>query len=251
MLKCIWCKWIADKTNWFDIKTTIKLDEALFFENYDLEFYNNAFKKHCVDNIELMIAVFNQNRGKKKPFFNLSIYNSIDKNKALEEVFNKTKNNFQNETKNITKESFRCLLLELIHNNVHLISIDSLDSQIYKEFTGILLGQDIEIQLSEISSFFMVPFLKNENFCGRDKELKEINVLLSSDKEIIKPVAVAGLAGVGKTQIAIEFSYRYKNLFPDGVFWINAANDMLDEFFNLAEYLGIVNEVENTINSII
>ena len=40
-----------------------------------------------------------------------------------------------------------------------------------------------------------------------------------------RPVAVCGLGGCGKTSLAIEFSWKYKNHFQGGVFWINGESD--------------------------
>ncbi|WP_320410732.1 tetratricopeptide repeat protein [Candidatus Viridilinea mediisalina] len=36
--------------------------------------------------------------------------------------------------------------------------------------------------------------------------------------------AVAGIGGIGKTRLAIEFVHRYRNHFPQGVFWLNMEN---------------------------
>jgi WD40 repeat protein len=39
----------------------------------------------------------------------------------------------------------------------------------------------------------------------------------------IRPAGLTGMGGIGKTQLAVEYVYRYRNDYPQGVFWVNAA----------------------------
>ncbi|MGB1252955.1 MAG: tetratricopeptide repeat protein [Candidatus Promineifilaceae bacterium] len=59
----------------------------------------------------------------------------------------------------------------------------------------------------------------NPHFIGREPLLKQLNHLL----EISQRVVLYGPGGIGKTQIALEFAYRYSDLFPDGIFLISFA----------------------------
>ena len=68
-------------------------------------------------------------------------------------------------------------------------------------------------------------------FTGRKSELEWLErnlVLLNPEKKpgtssCIK--TVCGLGGCGKTSLAIEFAWRYKDRFPGGVFWVNGESD--------------------------
>lgn len=73
------------------------------------------------------------------------------------------------------------------------------------------------------SSVFQVPYLQNPLFRGRDGDIEGLARLLLGEEGNVTPrvVAVAGMGGIGKTQLASEFAYRYRELFPGGVFWLD------------------------------
>ncbi|MCJ1438287.1 hypothetical protein MMC27_007675 [Xylographa pallens] len=71
------------------------------------------------------------------------------------------------------------------------------------------------------SPLFIVPFQRDHKFIPRRAILDEMNQRLG----IQRRVAIAGLGGVGKSQIAIEYCYLYKETHPSAhVFWIYAGN---------------------------
>ncbi|KAI3322899.1 hypothetical protein HD806DRAFT_544955 [Xylariaceae sp. AK1471] len=70
-----------------------------------------------------------------------------------------------------------------------------------------------------------IPLSKNERFTGRDTKLSELKQRLFIRKEC-KKLAVVGLGGVGKTQVALELAYWVKDNQPDySVFWVPALSD--------------------------
>lgn len=70
-----------------------------------------------------------------------------------------------------------------------------------------------------------LPLPPNALFTGRENELKELanNLLDKSKSGMVITQAVTGMGGLGKTQLAVEFSYRYGKYFR-GVHWINLAD---------------------------
>ena len=64
-----------------------------------------------------------------------------------------------------------------------------------------------------------VPISRSPIFVGRSSELQMLARAISSTQR----VAITGIAGVGKSQLAAEFAYQYGQFFAGGVFWLNFA----------------------------
>jgi hypothetical protein len=73
----------------------------------------------------------------------------------------------------------------------------------------------------------LVPFGRNKQFIGRYSELEELLAKLIAEdfEDDCQRVAIAGLGGVGKTQIALEAAFRIQKESPNhSVFWISAMS---------------------------
>ncbi|CAN5551905.1 hypothetical protein BH24GEM3_BH24GEM3_10770 [soil metagenome] len=66
-----------------------------------------------------------------------------------------------------------------------------------------------------------VPHPRNPNFTGRDELLEQLHTDLTSGHAGAVPQAIAGLGGIGKTQLALEYAYRHTGDY-DLVWWIRA-----------------------------
>ncbi|KAG7420487.1 Nephrocystin-3 [Fusarium oxysporum f. sp. raphani] len=70
---------------------------------------------------------------------------------------------------------------------------------------------------------FLVPFSKNDLFVGRDDILARLQGLLFQEGR--RKVALVGLGGIGKTQIALRLAYWTKEKKQDySVFWVPALS---------------------------
>jgi hypothetical protein len=74
------------------------------------------------------------------------------------------------------------------------------------------------------SAIFNVP-PRSPNFTGRSELLRRLRRDLSEGggNEAIRPNALYGLSGVGKTQLTIEYAHRFATYY-DLVWWIPAEN---------------------------
>jgi tetratricopeptide (TPR) repeat protein len=70
----------------------------------------------------------------------------------------------------------------------------------------------------------LLPFHRNDLFTGRVAPLLALAQALRHDRAATTLVtqAIQGMGGIGKTQLAVEFAYRYGRFFQ-GVHWLNAA----------------------------
>ena len=84
--------------------------------------------------------------------------------------------------------------------------------------------------------FFLVPFDQNFNFVGHSDILSRLSAFHNLSVKPGTRCALYGLGGVGKTQIALEHSYRYQRDNPDhSVFWVYAS-----DVHHLHESLGLI-----------
>jgi hypothetical protein len=89
---------------------------------------------------------------------------------------------------------------------------------------------------STAAPIWRVPYRRNASFTGREGLLEELHRALTRDAA----VALTGLGGIGKTQLALEYAYRHRDEYRV-VWWVRADDEatLAADYAGLATALGL------------
>jgi len=93
---------------------------------------------------------------------------------------------------------------------------------------------------TQLPPIWHIPHERNRHFTGRGEILDALHKSLNQGEPAALTQAIKGLGGVGKTQLALEYAYRYASEY-DGVWWMRAEEPvtLAQDYAALAGPLGI------------
>ncbi len=85
-----------------------------------------------------------------------------------------------------------------------------------------------------------LPFRRNEYFTGREQVLKDLRAAMTRKRAAALTQAISGLGGIGKTQTALEYAYRYAKYYQ-AIFWVKADSHLAltSSFIEIAALLNL------------
>lgn len=85
-----------------------------------------------------------------------------------------------------------------------------------------------------------VPYPRTQFFMGREEEMALLHEALNADQTVALTQAITGLGGIGKTQIALEYTRRYQQDYQ-AIFWIigDSRERLLSGFISIAAQLDL------------
>jgi tetratricopeptide (TPR) repeat protein len=88
------------------------------------------------------------------------------------------------------------------------------------------------------SAWWKVPYPRNDFFIGRVSVLEQLHTTFLVRNTGVVVQTLNGLGGIGKTQIALEYAYRYAQEYQ-AIFWVAAdpQGDLLADFVSIAQFL--------------
>ncbi|KAJ8132597.1 hypothetical protein O1611_g1026 [Lasiodiplodia mahajangana] len=110
------------------------------------------------------------------------------------------------------------------------------------------------MSIDEVKTFpcHLLPAARNPVFYGRDRELREVESKLAqqSARDQTASVAIYGLGGVGKTQIALHYALNHLNDF-DAILWFHAETEgsLRSSFSHAAINLQLHNDLGDHVNN--
>jgi hypothetical protein len=77
-----------------------------------------------------------------------------------------------------------------------------------------------------------------ETFVGREDDLVKLHGLLEGESRVAIAAATAGMGGVGKTELAVQYAVRHDGDYPGGIWWLS-GRDIVGQMLSYGVAMGL------------
>jgi NB-ARC domain-containing protein len=131
--------------------------------------------------------------------------------------------------------------------NQHVVQGQAIDDHVGVHNSSGPLPRPPTLLTPPPQQLWMIPFPRNPYFVGQEDLLSQLHRHLTrgTPTAVTQVQAISGLGGIGKTQLAIEYAYRYRKSYRF-VFWIRAEHleTLITELVSLASLLQLPEQYE-------
>jgi tetratricopeptide (TPR) repeat protein len=134
-------------------------------------------------------------------------------------------------------------------------SVEALQEQVQRDVLHFLVTTFRQSrQQPPPAQVWNVPFRRNPFFTGREQLLTQLheNLTQTGAAALTQAQAISGLSGIGKTQFAVEYAYRYRDEYHF-ILWVRAAtyNTLISDFVALADMFHLREKDEQDQNKVV
>ncbi|MBD2197738.1 MULTISPECIES: tetratricopeptide repeat protein [Calothrix] len=94
-----------------------------------------------------------------------------------------------------------------------------------EELPGVQREKGRKAQLSP-TRYENIPLSGVTKFVGRERELQELHRLLQENQQVALIAAIAGMGGVGKTELALQYANSHRVTYQGGICWLSALQNV-------------------------
>lgn len=113
-------------------------------------------------------------------------------------------------------------------------------SELFQEEVDVSWFGLLEMAEAMPISLWNVPYEQDPYFTDEDHRVHHLHELLTLQEQEASHVAISGLGGIGKTQLALEYAHRHRHSYS-AVFWVRGGThgQLLKDFTDIAHRLQV------------